>query len=428
MLAQEATAASTFVSAFLDARSEAERERAARAILDAGTPFGEVLPLLRSGRVYGSDVPTGRVRGVRSDAEGVELPYFAQVPEGYTAERRWPVRVYLHGGVMRERPSQDELWWRDADRLASEDHIAVFPAAWRTRRWWQNAQMENLREILRILRRTYNIDENRISLSGVSDGGTGAWWMAFRDTTPWASFLPFIGHPVVLLNPAVGAEGEVFPSNLVNKPLYVVNGEEDRLYPASSVDPFIVEFANAGAQIEYRPKRGYGHETGWWPEEVPRIDAFVAAFPREPHPRCISWETESPQHSGRAHWLRIDALGDQPSDVEFPASALVPPSTTSGRADLSREGNLIRIRSRGVRALTLLLSPDAFDLAQPVRVRWNGIDVHEGHVAADVGTLLRWAARDDDRTMLYAAELHLDAPRGAARWRPGELDQPLCGG
>jgi cephalosporin-C deacetylase-like acetyl esterase len=38
------------------------------------------------------------------------------------------------------------------------------------------------------IKRTYNVDENRVVVAGVSDGGTGAYYVAMRDTTPYASF------------------------------------------------------------------------------------------------------------------------------------------------------------------------------------------------------------------------------------------------
>ena len=56
---------------------------------------------------------------------------------------------------------------------------------------------------------------------------------------------------------------------------------------------------------------------------------------------------------------------------------------------------------------TLLVSPDAFDLAQPVKVVANGRTVFDGRVEPSLATLLKWAARDNDRTMLFAAELHI---------------------
>jgi hypothetical protein len=40
----------------------------------------------------------------------------------------------------------------------------------------------------------------------------------------------------------------------------------------------------------------------------------------------------------------------------------------------------------------------------------NGKPVHDAVVKKDVATLVKWAARDQDRTMLYGAELHINVP------------------
>jgi hypothetical protein len=70
----------------------------------------------------------------------------------------------------------------------------------------------------------------------------------------------------------------------------------------------------------------------------------------------------------------------------------------------------VDVTSRGVAAFTLLLSPDQFDLNRAITVVVNGRTAFGGPVAKDVRTLLEWAARDNDRTMLFAAELHVDVP------------------
>ena len=49
--------------------------------------------------------------------------------------------------------------------------IDMLPAAWRDAPWWSRAQVENIDAILDSLKRAYNVDENRVVLSGVSDGG-----------------------------------------------------------------------------------------------------------------------------------------------------------------------------------------------------------------------------------------------------------------
>jgi hypothetical protein len=70
---------------------------------------------------------------------------------------------------------------------------------------------------------------------------------------------------------------------------------------------------------------------------------------------------------------------------------------------------VIDARTRGVGAFTLLLSPDVFDFSQPVKVVVNGNVAFEGQVERSLATLLKWAARDNDRTMLFGAELHITA-------------------
>jgi membrane-associated protease RseP (regulator of RpoE activity) len=77
----------------------------------------------------------------------------------------------------------------------------------------------------------------------------------------------------------------------------------------------------------------------------------------------------------------------------------------SGRVDLVRAGNTVTATTRRVAEFTLLLSPEVFDFSKPVTVVADERTVFEGRVTKSVATLLKWAARDNDRTMLFAAEL-----------------------
>jgi len=82
----------------------------------------------------------------------------------------------------------------------------------------------------------------------------------------------------------------------------------------------------------------------------------------------------------------------------------------SGRVDVARTGNTFDAKTRGVAAFTLLLSPDAVDFDRPILVNVDGRRAFEGKVERSAATLLRHAARDDDRTMLYGAELKITIP------------------
>ena len=59
----------------------------------------------------------------------------------------------------------------------------------------------------------------------------------------------------------------------------------------------------------------------------------------------------------------------------------------------------------GVERYRLLLSPEQFDFETPIQVVENGVVRFAGRVQSNSEVLLRWAAIDDDRTMLFGAEL-----------------------
>src|SRR5204863_5304786 len=185
---------------------------------------------LKAGRTHSAAVAKGIVRSSYS-ARGKEFFYSVDVPASYDPERRYQVRFHLHGGVSREsnRPRGDG----SIGALAGAEQIYILPTSWVDAMWWQPSQIENLRTILDTVKRTYNVDENRVVVSGVSDGGTGAYYVAMKDTTPFASFLPLNGFIMVL--PSV-TPGDLFPNNLRNKPFFVVNGGKDPLYPTRAVE------------------------------------------------------------------------------------------------------------------------------------------------------------------------------------------------
>ncbi|MBW8867722.1 MAG: PDZ domain-containing protein [Acidobacteria bacterium] len=355
------------------------------------------------------------------------------------------------------------------------------------------------------MKRTYNVDENRVVVSGVSDGGTGAYYIAMRDTTPYASFLPLNGYIRVLDNETAQSDGDLYPNNLANKPLFVVNGGRDPMYPTSLVDPVIAHLKSGGVHVDYRPQASAGHDTSWWPAISGAFEQFVAAHPRHPLPDTITWQSGPADLPARAHWLVIDRLADaqgsEPrfADVNAMPAAAVPDfgirgsgtqihrvlkgsnaeqlglragdvvvainnqhvgaeadvsealrsfpsgrplllsvvrggepvrltgryapgsqagdgamfsrSHASGRVDLTRTGNRVDAKSSGVAAFTLLLSPDQFDLSRSVAVVVNGRTVIDSVVKKDLRTLLTWAARDNDRTMLFDAALEVSVPR-----------------
>ena len=405
--------------AFWDADSPNEAEKRAAKVVAAGGAFDDVLSRLRVGRPYGAE-RSGRVE-LPTTVRLQHLDNVAEVPAEYTPATRWALRVTLHGGVGREAPKPGETVRPLANRIPGGPEIVLHPRAWAETEWWKKDAVDNLYTLVDRLKRRYNVDERRIYLTGISDGGTGTYFFAMRSATAWAACLPLNGHPSVLANPDTGVDGELFSGNLVNCPLHAVNGGRDRLYPAASVAPLIEMFKKGGIPVSWQVYPEANHDTSWWPEERARFEAFLSGHPRVAHPERVSWETERTDRYNRFRWLVIDRLGKRTSDVALPDVNEFSPQPAmrvplferdrpSGRVDAARIGNRFDVKTRGVQAFTLLLSPDVIDFDQPVQVTVNGRQAFGGPVKRDAATLLTWAARDNDRTMLYGAELHVAVP------------------
>ena len=314
------------VAAFWAADSDDEIAAATAAILATDPDVEAIWARLRAGRSYARDVPTGRHVLARENRDGLEHGYVVRVPDSYDPAIRYPVIVYLHGGVSRPK-REDGTWWRREERLARDDAIVVAPVSWNESLWWQASQIENLAGVLNDLKRTWNIDENRAYLIGISDGATGIFYQAMKATTPWAAFLAFNGHPLVLANPASDVDGDLHVTNLRNKPLFVINGGRDPLYPAASVVPFMRLFQQAGVFLDFRPQPEAGHDVSWWDDEKPAMDDFMTERVRRPLPARVSWETDRTDRYNRAHWLVITELGEVEGETDLPAyNTIVDPS------------------------------------------------------------------------------------------------------
>ena len=519
-LAQEPSAVDRAFDSFWNAGSVKAADKAAEGIVAAGAAFSTVLERLADGRPRKANAETGEMRWPTLAGGGTSHATTVVVPKSYNQGLKYPVRVFLHGGVARpdppesgesERfPQSDSNRPRPRRRLDfKERYIAVYPSGYADAQWWFSNQIDNLSEILSWLKRAYNIDENRVHLMGVSDGGTGTYFVGLKDPTPWSVLFPLNGSLAVVANPTLRVDGEVFPANLKNRPIYAVNGELDPLYPAYQVLPYLVLLKQLGVPLTFRPMANAGHDTSWWPSEVNAIDAFEEEHPRDPLPDSLSWETERVDRYNRISWLVIDRLDPSRLETVFPDSgtierpqpadfglrvdsrkgdgrqvievipgtnaagmglkkgdtivrmgevmirtsgdmgrafnehppgaplafevdrkgqrltmqAVFPPpamaprkeeafkhTKASGRVDVVRKGNIFEARTRGVAAFTLLLSPSVIDFDKPAKVVVNGKTAFDGPVERSVQTLLRYAARDNDRTMLFAAEVRVVVP------------------
>ena len=356
----------------------ADREKAgllALEILDEKPEFAELWAKLRAGIAFAATEPGIQQRS-RYGQDGNLYHYLLRVPETYDPARAYPVTFYLHGGVSRETVDPAQNRWRNTDQSVLAEEISIYPHGWDQAMWWQQNQVENLQGILREVSLDLNVDHNRVYLAGVSDGASGVWFQAALNPTPFAAMFVFNSHPGVSANRENGVNAEVFPENLLNRSFFAVNGVQDNLYPADSIEPFLNTFAEIGISIEYHRQQDAGHNTNWWPDLQTAISNFATTHERNPYPELLHWHSAAVSNYNRIHWLVIDevrptdnsALDSSNPVLRADGERLYWRAAPGGRVLAQQQGNQFWIDGLGVASMRLLLFPDRIDFEAPVQV------------------------------------------------------------
>jgi phospholipase/carboxylesterase len=194
--------------------------------------------------------------------------YSVYVPEYYTPERSWPLVMALHGGSGNGRGFLWS-WLRDARSLGA---ILIAPTA--TGATWalmgDDADTPNLARILEQARQRWNIDERRLLLTGMSDGGTFCYVMGLASSSPFTHLAPIAAtfHPLM----AEIADAE----RLRGLPVYLVHGQLDWMFPVQVARQTQAHLSAAGADVTYREISDLSH-----------------CYPREINADILSWLRES---------------------------------------------------------------------------------------------------------------------------------------
>jgi hypothetical protein len=418
--AQDDSAA--LVERFLNAPTPAARAEAADELVETDADFWKVHALLEAGRGYAEDVPRGRLLRSMTGTDGLDHKYMILVPEDYTPDRCWPVRWDLHGGMGAEEWTELDGSWSPG-WTGARDQIVVIPAGWWDSMWWEWSQAHSFEAILDEVKRTWNVDENRVVMYGGSDGCIGTYFYAMRQPDRWAGYAGHVGSPDRLVRVALRPDGQMHVSNLSGQRFHLGFGERDPKAPLKYLKRYLQLFEERGALIDWYVLLDQGHSITIPNERERELGRFLWNTRRDPLPDSVTWASERCDRYNRRSWLVLDQLATPEPADEVETDEILPrwgssiqmrgPTTKPrpwGQVAVAREGQHVRATTRRVKRFTLLLSPAEFDLTRPVRVDVDGRTAFDGMVEPSLETLLRWASVDDDRSMLFAAELTFDPP------------------
>lgn len=190
------------------------------------------------------------------------------VPEYYSPDRAWPLIVALHGGAGSGR-SFLWSWLRDA-----RSHGAIVAAPTAVGQTWAltgpDQDTPNLLRIVDAVRGRWNVDPQRLLLTGMSDGGTFSYVSGLEPGSPFTHLAPVAAafHPML----AQMAD----PARLAGLPIHLAHGALDWMFPVEMARGAEQALAAAGAAVTYR--------------EIPDL---AHTYPRELNPQILAWLDET---------------------------------------------------------------------------------------------------------------------------------------
>lgn len=320
--------------------------------------------------------------------------------------------IGLHGGGEGAGDAHECLIYKQPDC------VGVFPQGIRlVHDTWNTVHGE--RFVLTLIdhaRLAFDIDDDRVTVTGFSMGGTGSWFFAGRYPDLFAAAAPgpgvFMAEPKsqVWTKQEVVALQHGFLPNVRDLPVhFYVGTKDDHTMPGTYMfgwdllQQWKKDDPGGYAGVEFTLYEGLPHA---FPKGEPKASLeFLDAARRGPLPNKIVWEYASDPYplpepgdpQGRLvqtdyYWLRCIAPQDRMRIVA------------------TRDGNRFELKLKGIDAASLrvLLRPGMIDPAQDVIVVVDGKETFRGKPGPSLGTLLDTLDVRLDRGLTFDREVAAD--------------------
>jgi predicted esterase len=180
-------------------------------------------------------------KAYRSKVDNTLQPYRIFVPAGYDRAKAHPVIIALHG-MGGDENSYFDGYENGAFKVEAEKrgYIVACPKGRQPASMYRGPAEQDVMDVLAEVRRVYNVDPDRIYLTGHSMGGFGTWAIAMH-------------HPEVFaaLAPVAGGGNPLELSKIVQIPELVVHGDADMTVRVESSRTMVEAARKLGIEVKY---------------------------------------------------------------------------------------------------------------------------------------------------------------------------------
>ncbi len=189
---------------------------------------------------------------LRVIAKTVQSNYLIYLPEGYQdMDEKWPLLLFLHGSGERGTDLDSVAAW-GPPRMIADGHtfpfIVVSPQC-PPDQWWSE---DVLVAMLDDLVERYQVDEDRIYVTGLSMGGYGTWNLAAAVPDRLAAIVPICG----------GGSPDL-ASRIKDIPTWAFHGAKDEAVLLSESTKMVNALYSVGSNVHFTVYPEAGHVDAW---------------------------------------------------------------------------------------------------------------------------------------------------------------------
>ncbi len=274
--------------------------------------YATVVLLLTIGNAPSQTLRSGpQVLSFFSEVDDAEQPYGLYLPKNFSASKKYPLVVMLHGAGSNHRLALRRVFGKsniadendvEATRYFPEwkdvDFIVATPFA-RGTMGYQGVAETDVYDMLADVKKRFSIDEDRIYLTGLSMGGGGTLWLGLSRPDIWAALAPVCPAPP-------DGTAELAP-NALNIPMHFFHGDADPVVAPAGVRDWVKRLQELETIVEYTEYPGVGHNSWENAYKDEAIFAWFGKFRRNRFPERVRFSTSRYKYNS-AYWIRIDEL------------------------------------------------------------------------------------------------------------------------
>lgn len=176
------------------------------------------------------------------------FPFVEYAPD--VKGEKLPLIVQLHGAGERGEGKED-LKAVDihgfSNYLANNDHdcIVVMPQCPNDTFWV--ARVESIIRFIEQIKKEFDVDEDRVYLTGLSMGGYGTWFTAMAKPELFAAIAPICGG------------GMAWNAQVLTMPVWAFHGSDDNIVSTVQSDEMVAQMRKLNLNVKYSRFDGVGH-------------------------------------------------------------------------------------------------------------------------------------------------------------------------